>query len=253
MSVKYWCSPFPVESSLSEALHDAGIARQPWKSIDAIKQSELTILFDPPDLVLSRRADKKTTTNPNDLDLVDLSILYGEILTHANNGSVILIAAWQLHAISQSLSLQEILSHNPGTSSSLNQTSIDYPATNILSSLSAHYLNSQQNGKLFRLYCQVEEIAIRFGRDIDRSYNSRLEKNLDHHAIARTLREAFNNQQRESVLVNGLHQTQQEYRDYVLESNDILKQYQELLHESQCIASKYRDELAKSDAKVNPT
>ena len=75
MSVKYWCSPFPIESSLSEALHDAGIARQPWKSIDAIKQSELTILFDPPDLVLSRRADKKTTTNPNDLDLVDLSIL----------------------------------------------------------------------------------------------------------------------------------------------------------------------------------
>ena len=254
MSVKYWGSPFPVESSLIEALHDAGIARQPWKSIDFINQSgELTILFDPPDLILSRRAAKTTTTNPNDLDLVDLSILYDEILTHANNESVNLIASWQLYAISQSLSLQDILSHHPGTSFSLNVTSIDYPEMNILSSLSAHYLNNQQNGKLFSLYYQVEELAIRFGRDVDRSYNSRLEKILDHHTIARTLREGFNNQQRESFLVNGLHQTQQEYRDYVLESKEILKQYQELLRESQCIASKYRDELAKSDAKVSPS
>ena len=61
----------------------------------------------------------------------------------------------------------------------------------------------------------------------------------------------MNSQQRETFLLNSLHQTQQEFRDYVLESKEIMNQYQLLLNESQATASKYRDDLAKHDSNIS--
>ena len=251
MSLKYWGSPFPVVTSLSEALSDAGIEYQPWRIVHSIKPSELLILFDPPDLVLSLRANNNTTTNQCDLDLIELSILYCDILEHANHQSIRVIAAWQLLTMSQSLSLREILINYSGDLSSLKLTSNHYPEVDIIPNLGAQYLDQKMNGSLFSLYCQVDGIATRFGRDSDTTYQDRLEQKLDHHAIARALKRTVNSQQRESFLLNGLHQTQQEFRDYVLESKEIMNQYQLLLNESQATASKYRDDLAKHDSNIS--
>ena len=247
MSFKYWSSPFSIVSSLREELTSAGLDHQPWQSVDAIDLNQLLILFDPPDLILSNYANNQSQSNQTDFNLIDLPGRYSEIISVLSKAPCAIVAAWQLLDISYSVSLREILRSDRLSLSSHSQAVTPYPIIDTLCGLGVQYLDRKLCGKISTLYAEIDSIAIRFGRDPDMLYLERLDHTLDEDTVIKSLIKNRTRAEREAFLIDSLYQIQRDYQHHIIESKKIINEYQNLLHEAQSIAGKYRSELAESD------
>ena len=112
-----------------------------------------------------------------------------------------------------------------------------------------HHINHEDDGKLIEIYTEMDQLAVKFGRTTDSHYNERLLKKIDSESALIEIRQIAEQKQREEFLLNNLHQTQQAYRNYYVDSQKIIQRYQELLDESQSIAAKYRQQLTQQNDK----
>ena len=250
MEYKHWSSPFPIEASLHSALDDAGLEHHPWEIIGSINLNDLLIIFDPPDLVLTHYSNQETHSNWVDDNINQLSKSYDQILSQASRPSTTLIAGWQLTRVLQTISLKELFSSNEDHLSSLQQDSIEWPNTETFAALGIDHLDRKINQDLSNLYIKVDAIAVRFGRQADTMYLQRLHSHLDEISVVKALQHSAATSRREALLIEGLHKIQNDYRDYVMESKEIIKNYQQLLLESQVLAGQYRDATAKNDQDI---
>ncbi|MGB1416428.1 MAG: hypothetical protein ACPG6X_03000 [Synechococcus sp.] len=253
MTYKYWASPFPVDPSLQSSLNDAGMMEQSWQHIDSLPATEVLLLFNPPDLILTQFAPQIDPILSDESQISHLCNIYQRILNQAQAYSTPLAAAWQLQAFSQTITLAELFSLDSDHYPALRQDSVQWPSIDILAGLGVQQLDHHVDGQLTNLYVQLDQLAIKFGRQSDNNYSERINQELSEKAIVQAFQDIQSLRQRETFVIEGLHKTQREFRDYVLETKAIIKKYQELLHHSQVIAGHYRDDIAKGDQGLTST
>lgn len=253
MPYKYWLSPFTIEPSFQSTLNNAGLVQQTWKQIDLLPANDILLLFNPPDLVLTQVDQRSNQELSNKHNVSHISNLYQTVLKQAQARSIPLIAAWQLQLTSQTIALRELFSLDPAHYSALRQDSIDWPSIEPIAALAVWQLDQEVNGNLTNMYIEIDQLAMKFGRPSDSRYSERLKENLSEQAVVRIIQDYKAIRQREALMLESLHKTQSDYRDYVLETQAIIKNYQQLLDESQHIAGHYRDEIVKMNQDLTST
>ena len=247
MPYKHWLSPFSIEPSLKSTLDTAGLVQQSWQQIDLLPANEVLLLFNPPDLVFTQADQWSNLELSHEHHISHIANLYQAILKQAQSRSIALMAAWQLQLASQTIALRELFSLNPEHYSALRQDSLDWPAIEPIAAVGVQQLDQQLNGELSNLYVEIDQLAIKFGRPSDSNYSERLCRDLNEKTIIGAIQSYRAMSEREDLMLKAMHKTQEDYRDYMLEAKAVIKNYQELLHESQLIAGQYRNEAAITD------
>ena len=151
--------------------------------------------------------------------------------------------------MSQTVSLKDIFTLDSDALTLQREHNGPYPDMSTVSALLIHHINHESDGKLIELYTEMDQLAVKFGRTTDSHYNERLLKKINSESALIEIRQIAKQKQTEEFLLNNLHQTQQDYRNYYVDSQKIIQRYQELLDESQSIAAKYRQQLTQQNDK----
>lgn len=245
MPYKHWLSPFSIQPSLKSTLDTSGLVQKSWQQIDVLPATEVLILFNPPDLVFTQADQWRNPQPSREHHISHIANLYRAILKQAESRSIALMAAWQLQLASQTIALRELFSLNPDHYSTLRQDAIDWPAIEPIAAVGVQQLDQQLNGELSNLYVEIDQLAIKFGRLTDSRYSERLRRDLNEKTIIDAIHSYRAMSEREALMLKAMHKTQEDYRNYILEAKAIIKNYQELLNESQLMTGYYRNEVAK--------
>ena len=250
MSFQYWLSPFQISASVQQLLSDAGLQRLNWNQRAERRHEMSLILFNTPDQQIAHLGGANSSVAQSHAWNSELQSLMEEVMDCIKScPEWCLVAAWQLERMSQTISLKDIFALDSVSLTLQQEHHGSYPDIQTLSALLIHHINHESDGKLIELYTEMDQLSVKFGRTTDSQYNERLLKKIDSESALIEIRQIAKQKQTEEFLLNNLHQTQQDYRNYYVDSQKIIQRYQELLDESQSIAAKYRQQLTQQNDK----
>ena len=252
MTFQYWLSPFQISASVQQLLNDAGLQQLSWNQHAKSRYEKSLILFNTPEQLIAHLDGANSSIAQSHPWNSELQTLMAEVIDRLRSRpNWSLVAAWQLERMSQTVSLKDIFALDSDALTLQREHNGHYPDMSTVSALLIHHINQKSGGKLIELYVEMDELAVKFGRTTDSHYIERLNKGIESSNALTEIRLIAEQQQREEFLLKNLHQTQQDYRNYYVDSQKIIQRYQNLLDESQSIAARYREQLTQQNDKTS--
>ena len=250
MSFQYWLSPFQISASVQQLLSDAGLQRLNWNQRAERRHEMSLILFNTPDQQIAHLGGANSSVAQSHAWNSELQSLMEEVMDCIKScPEWCLVAAWQLERMSQTISLKDIFALDSDALTLQREHNGPYPDMSTVSALLIHHINQKSGGKLIELYVEMDQLAVKFGRTTDSHYIERLNKGIESSNALTEIRLIAEQKERAEFLLKNLHQTQQDYRNYYVDSQKIIQRYQDLLDESQSIAARYREQLTQQNNK----
>ena len=250
MAFRYWLSPFQISKSVHKLLSNAGLQQLNWSQHAKSRDEKSLILFNTPDQLIAHLGEANNSITQSEKLNSELQTLMVEVIDRVRSSpECCLVAAWQLERVSQTVSLKDVFALDFNALTLQRENNETYPAISTISALLVHHINQKSGGKLIELYIEMDQLAVKFGRTTDSLYNERLIKGIESPNALAEIKQIAAQKEREEFLLNNLYQTQENYRNYYVNSQKIIQRYQDLLDESQSIAARYREQLSQQNDK----